>query len=114
MIYTEYFVKGTQPTALCPLHPDTSFMDRLAGVFGGGDHPETAVKADEAGLPPEHTGTSGASRPVSAVPALGAEEPEKASDADDSPKKRGFWGRLFGKGGSDDKKPAEKKKPGAR
>ena len=32
MIYTEYFVKGTQPTTICPLHPSPSFLDRLAGA----------------------------------------------------------------------------------
>ena len=37
MIYTEYFVKGTQPTTLCPLHPSPSFMDQIAGLFGAGE-----------------------------------------------------------------------------
>ncbi len=33
MVYTDYFVRGTEPTTLCPLH-SPSFSDRLAGVFG--------------------------------------------------------------------------------
>jgi hypothetical protein len=106
MVYTEYFVKGTQPTTECPLHPSGSFMDRLAGVFGVG-HPESPVPADEAGLPPVRTGTSGVSRPPSAPPDVRPAEPEIRPDAEERPKKRGFWARVFGKGG--DKKKEEKK-----
>ena len=32
MIYTDYFVKGTQPTTLCPLHPLGAYADALTGV----------------------------------------------------------------------------------
>ena len=48
MIYTEYFVKGTQPTTVCPLHESTSLLDRLAGVFGKDGR--MAVPADAAGV----------------------------------------------------------------
>ena len=54
MVYTEYFVRGTQPTIVCPLHPSSSFMDHLAGLFGkDADKP---AAADEAGLPPAGVG----------------------------------------------------------
>ena len=52
MIYTEYFVNGTQPTTICPLHPALSLMDRLAGLFGSG-HVAAPVPPDQAGLPVE-------------------------------------------------------------
>ena len=53
MIYTEYFVKGTQPSETCPLHESPSFLDRLAGdlrkgqprnarLHGPGRHPDRA------------------------------------------------------------------------
>ncbi len=103
MVYTEYFTAGTQPTSLCPLHASPSFMDRLAGLFGGGP-PEIPIGADQAGLSPERTGTSGAARPA-AVPAAHPEETKSEAKVDDGPKKRGFWGRLFGRG---DKKPERK------
>jgi penicillin-binding protein 1A len=104
MIYTEYFVKGTQPTELCPLHPSASFMDRVAGMFGAGDS-NKPVRADEAALPPAQTGTAGAHGPTPPPPSAHVEEKPKESEAEAQPKKRGFWSRLFGKG---DKKEDQK------
>ena len=98
MVYTEYFVNGTQPTELCPLHPAGSLMDRLAGLFGGG-RPEAPVTPDQAGLPAEHTGTSGASsHPPTASH---GEEVKGGTVTDETPKKRGFWSKVFGKKKSD-------------
>ena len=58
MIYTEFFVRGTQPTTTCPLHDSPSFLERLAGVFGR--DPGAAVSASEVGVPlPPPTSTSG-------------------------------------------------------
>ena len=49
MVYTDYFVRGRQPTEVCPLHEGHGFFDRVAGVFGkDGERP---VPADAAGLP---------------------------------------------------------------
>jgi penicillin-binding protein 1A len=94
MIYTEYFVSGTQPTTMCELHPSASLMDRLAGLFGGGHHPEAPVAPDQAGLPVER-GTSGAAdRPPGAAP---TEEISGGTAKEEQPKKRGFWARVFGK-----------------
>lgn len=110
MVYTEYFVKGTQPTSLCPLHPSPSFMDRLAGLFGNDDD-NKPVPADEAALPPAGVPTTG-TVPVAAPPAAAAPEPPKkeAPKTEDDKKKRGFWSKLFGRG-DDDKKKDEKKDP---
>jgi 1A family penicillin-binding protein len=107
MIYTEYFVKGTQPTDLCPLHPSTNFMDRVAGMFGAGDS-NKPVRADDAAIPPAQTGTAGA-HSNSTPPQAHAEEPPKdAAQAEQPQKKRGFWSRIFGKG---DKKQDQKEQP---
>ena len=106
MVYTEYFVKGTQPTTACPLHPSSSIMDRLAGLLGkDADKP---VAADEAGLPPAGTSTTGA-QPVP-TPAAAQQEEQKKEEAraDEGKKKRGFWAKVFGVG-KDDKKKDEKK-----
>jgi penicillin-binding protein 1A len=103
MIYTEYFVKGTQPTDLCPLHPSPAFMDRVAGMFGGGESSKP-VRAEDAGLPPTQTGTAGA-HPAPAPPSeVKPEEPSADANAEPQ-KKRGFWGRIFGR---DNKKPDQK------
>jgi hypothetical protein len=115
MIYTEYFVKGTQPTELCPLHESPSFMDRIAGLFGAGESPGTPVHADQVGLPPARAGTSGARATLPDAPAAATRDREQPNDkaedkAEGAPKKRGFWGRLFGRG--DKKEDSKKKKDG--
>lgn len=121
MVYTDFFVRGTQPTELCPLHTQRSLLDRLAGVFGAGDD-SRPVSAEEVGLPaPVPARTSGAPAPPPAPAAKPGADTKKAEEKAEEPKKkRGFWSRLFGRGGDDDKKKqeeekkkqAEKKKPG--
>jgi len=107
MIYTEFFVKGTQPTTLCPLHPSPSFMDRIAGLFGGEFRP---AQAEEAGHPRAQAGTTGAHQSPAPAPEVRQEEPPKDTQkVEEPPKKRGFWSRVFGKGG---KKEESKKKGG--
>ena len=117
MIYTEFFVKGTQPTELCPLHPSSSFMDRVAGMFGGGDS-HKPVRAEDTGIPPGQTGTAGAHQPAAPAGEVRQEPapPEPSTEA--PPKKRGFWARVFGKGdkksdqNSKDQPPKDQKKKG--
>jgi 1A family penicillin-binding protein len=85
MIYTDYFVKGTQPTTICPLHPAN-----------------TVISGDAAGvaLPPS-VGTVGLEVPpvsggtIQPTHQPANQPPEKPEDK----KKRGFWGRIFGRGG---------------
>jgi len=103
MVYMEYFVKGTQPTEICHLH-SPSFTDRLAGIFG--KDVGMPISAEAAGLPPATTSTSGtpgaAATPAEATAENKAEEPKK---------KRGFWSKVFGRGGEDeDKKKEEERK----
>jgi penicillin-binding protein 1A len=106
MIYTDYFVKGTQPTTVCPLH-DQNLINALAGASGV--QVGAPVSAEQAALPPPPpTSTSGSAATESAQSATSGggtvEQPQK--------KKRGFWSRLFGGGGDDkDKKKKEEKPP---
>ncbi len=101
MIYTDYFVSGTQPTTICPLHPSASLMDKLAGLFGGGK-PEVPIPPEQAGLPPGRAGTSGVSnRPPAA--ASGGSDEIRGGTTEEPPKKRGFWAKVFGK--KDEQKP---------
>ncbi len=102
MIYSEYFVKGSEPTEMCPLHPSPSLMDRVAGMFGGGDSAKP-VHPEDAGLPPAQTGTAGAHQP--SAPEV-RQEPPSDQTTEAAPKKRGFWARIFGKG---DKKSDQNK-----
>ena len=115
MIYTEYFVKGTQPSETCPLHESPSFLDRLAGIFGKDNH-GTPVSTDQAGIPtaPGTTGTT-PTPPAGATPKASSPENAKEDTTTEEPKKkRGFWSRVFGVGKDKDKekKSEERKKPG--
>ena len=112
MIYTEYFVKGTQPTEECPLHQDRGFLDALAGVFG-----------KDSGPPPVPVGATGLPTPPPPHPSAGtADAPAQPAqaEAEQAPaKKRGFWSRIFGgrdkneeKKDDDRKKEEQKKKSG--
>ena len=107
MVYTDYFVRGRQPTEVCPLHEGHGFFDRVAGVFGkDGERP---VPADAAGLPPSDTQTS----PTTGVVTGGTlPDGQKAAAQEEPKKKRGFWSRVFGGGGKDKgkEKPKEEDK----
>ena len=112
MIYTEYFVKGTQPTSPCPLHEGGSFLDAIAGVFGR--RPGSApVPVDATGLPDTDAVRlpgERVARPSAPVPGRG--------ETPDRPNRRGFWSRIFGDDDAErqeeeeqKKKEAAKKKP---
>jgi penicillin-binding protein 1A len=127
-IYTDYFVKGTQPTSVCPVHA-SPYIDAVAAAASGSDprmtpaFPPAAAApdrgaADRATLPaPPAQGTTGTvlPQPPGAPPVTGGKVEEE------KPKKRGFWSRLFGrdkdakdsKDSRDPKDPKERpKKPG--
>jgi len=91
MIYTDYFVKGRQPTTLCPLHPGGDYATAIAGMQGTSPAPRpqptggtTSVSVPQPYPPPAVTG--GVTQPSQPAPP----EPQK---------KKGFWRRIFGGGG---------------
>jgi penicillin-binding protein 1A len=88
MVYTEYFVEGTQPTSECDLHKGRGFFGAIASAFGGEE--EVPPKVQETGLPPAAV----AAAPLPSRPIAVPEPPEK---------KRGFWSRLFGRRDNKDK-----------
>jgi penicillin-binding protein 1A len=96
MVYTEYFARGTEPTAFCDLHPTRGLMTKLAGVFGAGDRP-APPRLQDTGAPATPAATSGTLTPPHAEAA--ATEPPPAPPQ----KKRGFWSRLFGKSSAADR-----------
>jgi 1A family penicillin-binding protein len=104
LIYTEYFVRGTEPDTMCPLHGSPSFTERLAGIFG--KEAGTPVSVDQAGLPPPAASTSG----TPAHPTVAPGSPEASAEehkVEEPKKKRGFWGKIFGR---DDKRDDERRK----
>ena len=90
MIYTEYFLRGTEPTDLCPLHGGVSIVGHLATLFGKEGQPPAS--AEQLGLPPAPGTTP--------VATSAAAPPPQAQDSGDptKKKKRGFWSRVFGRG----------------
>jgi hypothetical protein len=91
MVYTEYFARGTEPAAFCDQHPTRGILAKLAGVFGGGDERPAPPRIEDTGMTPTPTATSGTqpagvSRPLE-MPAPPAQN------------KRGFWSRIFRRGG---------------
>jgi membrane carboxypeptidase/penicillin-binding protein len=104
MVFTEYFLKGTEPSETCDLH-DSNFFQRLAGVF----HKPGATSVDQIGLPanapsaPTARGDAArAASPAAADAARGDGKDAKKDDGEDKRKKRGFWSRFFGVGKKDE------------
>ena len=101
MIYTEYFAKGTQPTAYCSQHPTRGLLTKLAGVFGGGDERPAPPRIEDTGITPSVAATSGTRTDVVEGPV--PQPPAR--------KKRGFWSRIFGRGDDPPPEPEEKAPP---
>jgi 1A family penicillin-binding protein len=89
MVYTEYFVRGTEPRTYCDLHEPTGIFGRIAGLFGKETPPPPRV--DEP--PPVQVSADGRSRNDDTQPTTSGGKPVK----------RGFWGRLFHRDGGADK-----------
>jgi hypothetical protein len=109
LVYTEYFLAGTEPHASCELHQPHGILGTIASIFHTNlHHADSApVRVEDAGLPI-----------VPVAPAAVAVGPSAADTAPvlppAAPKKRGFWSKLFGAGakdddGDDDKKTQKKK-----
>jgi len=98
MVYTEYFVQGTQPTTLCPVHP--GYFTEPVADLSGSDQQGPRAAVDEARMPPPKAPTSGVVPP--AAPQGGADSVHggEVPKAEPAPKKRGFWGRLLGRDGN--------------
>ena len=105
MVYTEYFVRGTEPAEICHYH-GYSFPGTLAT---SGHMPEpSAPPPVAAGAPVVAAGTvltDGTAAGSQADAAIVTEAPSPQ-------RRRGFWSRVFGRGGDDDekKKQEEQKK----
>ncbi len=91
MVYTEYFLSGSEPYDTCSLHDGPGFLSRMAGLFSA-DHRPPPVPAEAAG--PERAAAVAA--PAAEATAAPVAEDVKA-EPENEKKKRGFWGRLFGK-----------------
>ena len=118
MIYTDYFVKGTQPNSACPVH-QTMYTDVASASPSSSPGVSLPPAGSRGTLPiPQPQPTSGA-EPAPPITGGVVTTPEdaKVEGAKPEEKKRGFWRRIFGGGDKkddkkDDKKNDPKKKPG--
>ncbi len=87
-VYTEYFVRGTEPTESCPVHRRIlpSPLRALAALVSPGRVSDSSESA------PPQAAPARAEAPAPAQP--------QAAPQQEQPKKRGFWGRIFGGGGN--------------
>ena len=106
MVYTEYFVRGTEPDDYCPLH--TGLYNAVATSGDGTTRPVVAATSGSGGaqLPalapvdhmreatPSRVDTLGDGTPVTASPAAAAPVPVPGPPGSE-PRKRGFWGKIF-------------------
>jgi penicillin-binding protein 1A len=111
MVYTDYFVKGTQPNTVCPVH-QTMFAD--ASAAPPASYPQSGMppSGDRATLPaPPPQGTTGSVPPITGGVLTGGSEGTKTEGTKPEDKKKGFWRRVFGGGDKKDEKK-DPKKPG--
>jgi membrane carboxypeptidase/penicillin-binding protein len=99
-IVTEYFVRGTEQTDTCHLHVGRSFFARIGDVFSPAPNASASRPSSVGDQPAE---------PV--VAAAATREPPRADKEPEPKKKRGFWSRLFGRGGKNDNRDDNQKKP---
>ncbi|HEY8551722.1 MAG TPA: PBP1A family penicillin-binding protein [Vicinamibacterales bacterium] len=105
MIYTEYFVRGTEPYDICPLHEGSGFFGRMADLFRGGRTPGP-VPAAASPLPERTTGR--VEEPV--VETAPATTEAEAKPEPEKKKKRGFWSRIFGRRDRDEDEESKDRK----
>ena len=95
MVYTDYFVRGTEPVEYCPLH-DHGYGDEGIVVTTG-----VAASPVAASSPaPTPTAAAAAAAPVeaSAAAAVRPTSSDRVTEPRPAPPSRGFWGRLFRRG----------------
>ena len=97
MVYTEYFVRGTEPATFCPIHG--VYEDRTFRVLASGDdgRAPTAVRevVTERRSPEERPAVAEAVQP----PGVTGGVISQPADPQAAPgrKRPGFWGRIFGR-----------------
>lgn len=105
-VYTEYFVKGTAPQEVCPIHGTPSIFGRMAGWFGGSPSAPSQERSSDV-VRTDDDGTHDRDRDVRHADSNDRNEVPEIQQAPEKKKKRGFWSRVFGVG--DDKKDDDRK-----
>jgi 1A family penicillin-binding protein len=99
MVYTDYFVRGTEPNDYCPLH--NHYGDQGIVATSGEAMPTpppartTAAPAAAAPAPPAPGAGAAADAAATTVPPAAAAQADAAPEPD---RARGFWSRFFRRG----------------
>jgi len=97
MVYTEYFVRGTEPTSYCTLHTRSFDVVATSGDPKSG-FPVAATSGTTPQVAPTDRGHDPSTPKADSNTAPGAVPAASASDPSGSPPpRRGFWGRIFGR-----------------
>ncbi len=102
MVYTEYFVRGTEPADHCPYH--TLLFPGMLATSGSLPEP-TAPPSPAAAASIVTGGTAAATGTIAANPA----EPTLTLE-DPAPPRRGFWSRIFGRGPDNEERKREEER----
>src|SRR5688572_26790982 len=106
-IVTEYFARGTVPTQVCDQHSFFTETGQLAAGFPGSIAVTHAGGVTEtAPDPPQRANDA----PVASASQAPADIVMATDDEEQPKKKRGFWGKIFGRGDKD--KDRDKPKQG--
>jgi penicillin-binding protein 1A len=101
-VYTEYFIRGTEPDDYCPFHTHSSAPPTMVATStpqpAQAPRPAVTTVADV----PVPIATTGVLPAAPAAAATSSPAPPAASDAP----RRGFWGRFFRRGNSTNPPPA--------
>ena len=103
-VITEYFARGAVPTQVCQEHYFFTDSGQLAVTYsGGGGSMVATTTAVDNGDAPRAAAQAAEVRGVE-TPSKPSDDIVMASETEEQPKKkRGFWGRIFGRNDKDDK-----------
>ena len=106
MVYTEYFVRGTEPRTFCPIHNAYESGAWHAVATGGDDRSPTPAsprdlgterRSDERRSDERRSDERSVAADTGQPPGVtgGIVSQPRTGDSSQEPKKRGFWGRIF-------------------
>ncbi|MEO8725312.1 MAG: PBP1A family penicillin-binding protein [Acidobacteriaceae bacterium] len=106
--YSAYFIDGTGPTTTCE-HPAGDNRNIFQKIFGLGDNQKPPAPPPVSNTPgtkaPGQTGPAPPPSVPGSAPGQTSAQPAQIQNPATQPKKRGFWGKVFGAGDkSKDKK----------
>ena len=98
VVYTEYFVRGTEPKTYCDMHPTRGFLGKMAGILGIVVDRPAPPRAVATELPPVSAPVSTVAPPMSSTgPAPSAPNGRVEVPPTPPQSNRGFWSRIFGR-----------------